>query len=147
MLQHYFYNEITLQKNPLKISGEYKEFLERCIAVVEQHLDDETFNVGTLASALGMSHSTLYKKVKSISGQSVNGFIRFIRLRKAAELLINTNTNVNEAATQVGFNSSKYFREQFAKLFGINPSEYIKKYKKAFGKSFHLNQDGYKRGV
>ncbi|MDO9375306.1 MAG: two-component regulator propeller domain-containing protein [Ferruginibacter sp.] len=144
-LQHYFYNEITLQKNPLKISAEYKEFLERCIAVVEQHLDDENFNVGTLASALGMSHSNLYKKVKSISGQSVNGFIRFIRLRKAAELLINTDTNVNEAATRVGFNSSKYFREQFAKLFGINPSEYIKKYKKAFGKSFHLNQDGYKR--
>jgi signal transduction histidine kinase/ligand-binding sensor domain-containing protein/DNA-binding response OmpR family regulator len=143
-LQHYFYNEITLQKNPLKISQEYKEFLEKCIAVVEKHLDDENFNVGTLAAALGMSHSNLYKKVKSVSGQSVNGFIRFIRLRKAAELLINTNTNINEAASQVGFNSTKYFREQFAKLFGMNPSDYARKYKKAYGKSFNLNGEGYK---
>jgi signal transduction histidine kinase/ligand-binding sensor domain-containing protein/DNA-binding response OmpR family regulator len=143
-LQKYFYNEITLQQNPLKISAEYKEFLEKCMAIVERHLDDNNFSIRTLASEIGMSHSNLYKRVKSISGQSVNAFIRFIRLRKAAELLINTNNNVNETAAQVGFNDVKYFREQFSKLFGMNPSEYIKKYRKVFGKSFNLNEEGYK---
>jgi DNA-binding response OmpR family regulator len=143
-LQKYFYNEVTLQKNPLKISTEYKEFLERCIAIVERHIDDENFNVKILASELGISHSNLYKKVKSLSGQSVNGFIRFIRLRKAAELLINTHSNVNEAAAEVGFNDTRYFRQQFSLLFGMNPSDYIKKYRKVFGKSFTLNEDGYK---
>jgi AraC-like DNA-binding protein len=142
-LQHYFYNEITLRENPYKISAEYKEFLEKCIAVVENYLDDEAFSVKTLALELNISHSNLYKKVKSISGQTVNAFIRFIRLRKAAELLINTKVNVNEAATGVGFTSPKYFREQFAKLFGMNPSDYIKKYRKPFGRSYHLNEDGY----
>lgn len=87
-----------------------------------------------------MSHSNLYKKVKSISGQSVNGFIRFIRLRKAAELFINTSCNVNEAAFQVGMSDIKYFREQFNKLFGMNPSEYIKKYRKPFQKNFQMNK-------
>jgi signal transduction histidine kinase/ligand-binding sensor domain-containing protein/DNA-binding response OmpR family regulator len=144
-LQHYFYNEITLQENPLKISEDYKLFLEKCMAVVEKYLDDETFNVKTLAGELNMSHSNLYKKVKSVSGQSVNGFIRFIRLRKAAEILINTNSNVNETAAQVGFPTPKYFREQFAKLFGMNPSEYSKKYRKAFGKNFKLSQEGFKQ--
>jgi signal transduction histidine kinase/ligand-binding sensor domain-containing protein/DNA-binding response OmpR family regulator len=143
-LQHYFYNEITLKDNPLKISEEYKVFLERCIAVVEKHLADEDFNVKKLAAELNVSHSNLYKKVKSISGQSVNAFIRFIRLRKAAELFINTNMNVNEVASEVGFLNPKYFREQFVKLFGSNPSEYIKKYRKVFGKSYHLNEDAYK---
>jgi signal transduction histidine kinase/DNA-binding response OmpR family regulator/streptogramin lyase len=143
-LQNYFYNEVTLQQNPLKISAEYKEFLEKCIAIVEQHLDDEDFNVKTLASELGMSHSYVYKKVKSISGQSINAFIRFIRLRKAAELFINTNSNVNETAFQVGIPSIKYFREQFAKQFGMTPSEYIKKYRRTFGKSFNLHEEGYK---
>jgi signal transduction histidine kinase/DNA-binding response OmpR family regulator len=143
-LQKYFYNEVTLQHNPLKISQEYKEFLERCIAIVERHLNNENFNVKTLALELGMSHSNLYKKVKSISGQSVNGFIRFIRLRKAAELLINTNHNVNETADAVGFNDIKYFRQQFSQLFGMNPSEYMKKYRKVFGKSFTLNEGSYK---
>ena len=138
-LQHYFYNEITLRETHFKISEEYKVFLEKCITVVEKHLDDEDFGVKILAAELSISHSNLYKKVKSISGQTVNAFIRFIRLRKAAELLINTNVNVNEAASRVGFASPKYFREQFAKLFGMNPSEYIKKYRKPFGKSYHVD--------
>ena len=138
-LQHYFFNEITLRETHYKISEEYKVFLDKCIAVVEKHLDNEDFGVKILASELSISHSNLYKKVKSISGQTVNAFIRFIRLRKAAELLINTNVNVNEAASRVGFASPKYFREQFAKLFGMNPSEYIKKYRKPFGKSYHVD--------
>jgi CheY-like chemotaxis protein/AraC-like DNA-binding protein len=141
-LQNYFYNVITLRENPLKISEEYKEFLDKCIAVVENHIGYEDFNVKKLASELNISHSNLYKKVKSISGQSVNAFIRFIRLRKAAGTLINTNSNVNEAAFEVGFTSPKHFREQFAKLFGMNPSEYIRKYRKAFGKSYNLRQGG-----
>jgi AraC-like DNA-binding protein len=140
-LQHYFYNEITLRETHFKIPEEYKEFLEKCMAVVEKYLDDEEFSVKTLASELSISHSNLYKKIKSISGQTANAFIRFIRLRKAAELLIHTNINVNEAASQVGFTSPKYFREQFVKLFGMNPSEYIRKYRKPFGKQYHLNEE------
>jgi ligand-binding sensor domain-containing protein/signal transduction histidine kinase/AraC-like DNA-binding protein len=138
-LQKYFYNEITLQSNNLKISEEYKDFLNKCIAVVENYLNDDNFNIKILASELGMSHSNLYKKIKSISGQSLNGFVRFIRLRKAAELLINTNCNVNEAAYRVGLNDIKYFREQFHKLFGINPSEFIKKHRVAFHKHYILD--------
>lgn len=139
-LQKYFYNEITLQKQTLKISEEHKNFLERCIAIVEKYIDDENFTIKVLAKEMGMSHSGIYKKVKSISGQSVNGFIRFIRLRKAAELLINSHSNVNEIAFQTGFTDLGYFRNHFNKLFGMNPSEYIKKYRKPFQKNFTVNE-------
>ncbi|BAV09467.1 Signal transduction histidine kinase [Filimonas lacunae] len=138
-LQQYFFNEITLQPHNLKISGEYKDFLDRCIAIVEQHIDNEEFSIKTLSTAIGMSHSNLYKKVKAISGQTVNGFIRYIRLRRAAELFINSSCNVNEAAIMVGINDSKYFREQFYKLFGSNPSDYIRKYRKSFQKTYRLD--------
>ena len=141
VLQNYFYNEITLQQNNLKISAEYKQFLEHCIAIVEKHLDDKNFSIRQFAMEIGMSHSNLYKKVKSISGQSVNSFIRFIRLRKAAELFIHSNLNVFETATQVGIHDVKYFREQFNKVFGMNPSEYIKKYRKAFSSNYRVNKD------
>jgi YesN/AraC family two-component response regulator len=143
-LQNYFYNEITLNKSDLKISSEYKEFLEKCISIVEKHLDDDNFSVKVLLAEMGMSHSNLFRKVKSVSGQSVNVFIRFIRLRKAAELLINTNYNVNETAFMVGIQDIKYFREQFNKLFGMNPSEYIKKYRKAFGKQYTIDKESIK---
>lgn len=138
-LQNYFFNEITLKKNTHKISSEYKDFLERCIAIVEQHLDDDQFSIKTLAKEIGMSHSNLYKKVKLVSGQSVTGFVRYIRLRKAAELLIKTDCNINQAAFQVGINDIKYFRTQFNKLFGMNPSEYMKKYRQPFNKEYNLS--------
>jgi YesN/AraC family two-component response regulator len=140
-LQKYFYNEITHQKNTLKISAEYKEFLDACIEIVERRLDDDNFNVLELASEIGMSHSKLYKLIKSISGQSANSFIRYIRLRKAAELFINSNYNINQTAFFVGMKDIKYFREQFTKTFGIKPSEYIRKYRKSFGRNFKLNED------
>ncbi|WP_295799025.1 two-component regulator propeller domain-containing protein [Mucilaginibacter sp.] len=138
-LHKYFYNAITLKSNGHKIPAEYKEFLEKCIAIVENHLEDEQFSIKNLSDEIGMSHSNLYKKIKAISGRSANEFIRYIRLRKAAELMLNSDVTVAEAAYKVGINNAKYFREQFSKLFGMNPSEYIKKHRGQFspaGKRF-----------
>jgi signal transduction histidine kinase/ligand-binding sensor domain-containing protein/DNA-binding response OmpR family regulator len=67
-LQKYFYNEITLTKNDFRVSPEYKEFLDKCISIVEKHLKDKNFSVQTLLSEMGMSHSNLLRKVKSVSG-------------------------------------------------------------------------------
>jgi AraC-like DNA-binding protein len=93
-----------------------------------------------LAKEIGMSHSKLYRLIKTISGQSVSAFIRFIRLRKAAEMFINTNYNVGETGFYVGIKDIRYFREQFAKTFGLKPSEYITKYRKSLGKNYKLNE-------
>jgi AraC-like DNA-binding protein len=112
---------------------------------VEMHLDDDQFNIQKLSQEIGMSHSALYKKIKEISGQSANGFIRFIRLRKAAELFINTNCNVNQVAFEIGMNDLKYFRMQFNKLFGMNPSEYIRKFRKPFSQNFTLSDQAVKQ--
>jgi YesN/AraC family two-component response regulator len=139
-LQKYFYNEITLNKNPHKISIEYKQFLENCIAIVEKYMTDPSFNLQVLASELNISHSSLYKKIKFVSGQSASNFIRSIRLRKAANLFIHTDYNILETSCMVGINDIKYFREQFKKLFNMNPSQYIKKYRKTF-KSDMVNHD------
>jgi len=137
-LQHYFYSEITLKTDTRTISEQHKDFLYQCIEIIEAHLLDPDFDVNRISSDMGMGYSSLLKKIKSITGQSVNGFIRFVRLRKAAELMIHTNCNVNEAAMQVGINDIKYFRAQFFKLFGVNPSDFIKKHRKAFQKSYHF---------
>ena len=143
-LQNYFFNEITLKKNTLKISPEYKEFLERCIEIVEAHLDDNQFTIKNLCQEIGMSHNQLYKKVKTISGQTIAGFIRFIRLRRAAEMMIKEDCNVNQASYQVGISDTKYFRVQFNKLFGMNPSAYIKKYRDPFNRTYQLSSNAVK---
>ncbi len=131
-LQQYFLNTLTLQPTS-GIDNDHKDFLERCIKIIEAHQDDTEFTVQTFAQEIGMSHPTLYKKIKSISGLTVNVFIRYLRLRKAADLLINTNKTILEVTYVTGFNDMKYFREQFSKLFGMKPSEFVKRYRKPLG--------------
>jgi len=135
-LQNYFYNKITLQPDNSKISPEHKEFLDKCIQIIEENLRDEDFGIKKLATEIGMSHSALYKRIKSIFGQSGISFLRSIRLRKAAEIFVTTDLTINEVAFMVGMKDIKHFREHFNNLFGMNPSEYIKKYRN----QFHKNQ-------
>ena len=131
-LQQYFFNAVTLQPTT-SIAGEHKKFIEDCIAVVEKHLDNPDFTIKTFCKEIGMSHPSLYKKVKAVSGLTVNVFVRYLRLRKAAELLINTDKTIVEITYITGFNDVKYFREQFNKLFEMNPSEYVKRYRRVLG--------------
>lgn len=133
-LRSYFYNEITLQKNDITVSAEYRDFLAKCIRVVEQSMMDPDFGTKQLCAEMGMSHSNLFRKVKSISGYSISNFMRYIKLRKAAELLINTESNINEVATICGFSSMRYFRTQFAALFGSNPSDFKRRNRPVFKK-------------
>ena len=132
-LQQYFFNAVTL-KPVTHVAGEHKEFVARCIQIIEEHIDNPDFTVNMFCKTIGMSHPALYKKVKAVSGLTVNVFVRYIRLRKAAELLITTNKTITEVAYITGFNDLRYFREQFYELFKINPSEYIKNYRKVLGK-------------
>jgi CheY-like chemotaxis protein len=138
LLQRYFFDKITLQDSAVKVPAEYRDFLRQCIQVVEEHIEDEHFTIHQFARIMGMSRSTLYNKVKHISGQSLNAFVRSIRLRRAAHLMIRERMNVNQAAFQVGIGDVRYFREQFVKLFGITPSEYIKKYRQSFNGDLNL---------
>lgn len=140
-LQKYFYNEITLQDNQRKLTEEDKTFLTACIAIIEEHLDDDQFKIQILVDEMCMSHSSLYKRIHYLSGFSVAGFVRFVRLRKAAELFVNTHNNVNEVAFIVGFSDVKYFRSQFQKLFNMTPSAYIKKFRKSFAGSYSKKRD------
>lgn len=133
-LQKYFYNTITFGKTAYKVAPEYQQFLDNCIRIVEAHLDNPDFGIKMLAAELHMGQSNLYKKIKSICGQPPIAFIRFIRLRKAAKLLMETDNNITQAAFEAGFNDIKYFREQFTKLFGLRPSEFVKTFRKGRGK-------------
>ena len=134
-LKKYFFNEVTLQSNNEKVSEEYSVFLKKGIEIVERHLQDSEFNVRIFIEEIGMSRSNVLRRVKSISGLTISEFIRYIRLKKAAELMIQTDIQIKEVAFEVGINDIRYFRQQFNKVFGINPSDYIKKYRRTFWKA------------
>lgn len=140
-LKQYFLNEITLQGNTSKVPEEYSAFLTQCITLIEQHMDDDEFSMVVFTREMCMSRWKLSKKIKSISGLSSSEFIRYIRLRKAAQLMIQTDLQIKEIIFQVGIQDVKYFREQFNKLFGMNPSEFVKKYRGTYIKKNNIVND------
>ncbi len=71
-----------------------------------------------------MSRVHLYKKLLSITGKTPIEFIRTIRLKRAAQLLRESQLNISEVAYQVGFNNPKYFSKYFKEEFGMLPSAY-----------------------
>jgi signal transduction histidine kinase/ligand-binding sensor domain-containing protein/CheY-like chemotaxis protein/AraC-like DNA-binding protein len=103
---------------------------KKAYSIVEQNLGNPDFEVSDFAYEIGMSRTQLYRKINAIAGQTVREFIRIIRLKKAAELLVTSGMNITEIADSVGFGSQSYFTTSFTEYFGINPSKYIETYKK-----------------
>jgi DNA-binding response OmpR family regulator/nitrogen-specific signal transduction histidine kinase len=122
-LQKHFRQGAPVTLKELDISHLDQQFLEKCIEFVERHLADPEYSVEQLGKTLFMSRMQLYRKIKALTGESPNHFIRTIRLSRAAQLL-EKGYSVAEVTYQVGFQDLKYFRESFRKQFGVNPSEF-----------------------
>lgn len=99
-------------------------FIHKAILLVENNLDESNFGIETMMNELHMSQSTLYRKIKSLTGLSLTAFIRSIRLKKSAQLILSSDLNLNEIAYKVGFNDYKYFKSSFKKQFNCVPSRY-----------------------
>ena len=101
-------------------------FIKNAIECVKQHLDDADFDREQFASDMCVSSSTLYNKLRALTGQSVTGFINSIRLKEACRIMRQQpNIKMTELSMEVGFNTPKYFTKLFKKEFGMLPSEYI----------------------
>jgi YesN/AraC family two-component response regulator len=124
-MKEYFGKMITLQPRDIEISSLDAKFLTKVLNLVEDNLDNESLSRDFLASSMAMSPSSLYRKLKSLTDLTTNAFIRSVRLKRAAQMMQNTQYNVSEIAFEVGFNDLKYFRKCFRDQFGVNPSDYI----------------------
>ncbi|SHF88678.1 Two component regulator propeller [Bacteroides luti] len=102
-----------------------REFMNKVKDIIEKNLSDSNFNVDVLCSALNMSRSSFYSKIKALTDQAPADFIRSIRLARAAKLLRSKRLNITEVADMTGFSDAKYFREVFKKHYKMNPSKYM----------------------
>lgn len=105
------------------------EFLEKINKLIEDRLSSEKIDIGYLSDAMCMSNSTLYRKMKALTGLSTNEYIRKIKMQYAERLLLEGKYNISEVAFKVGINSTVYFRQCFKDEFGMAPSDYLKKIK------------------
>lgn len=129
-MAHDFKNQLVFEVKDLHYTSIDEEFMQRAIDCVNRHLDDCNFDQPQFIDELGTSKSTLYKKLKSLTGLNTSAFIRNIRLKAACRIMEEKGNGVriSELAYAVGFNDPKYFSSCFKKEFGMLPSEYMERF-------------------
>jgi AraC-like DNA-binding protein len=126
-LRELFAGSPLLAAVEIAVSKKDKTYIDKLNEEIEKHMLDVNFSIDTLAEVMNMSRSNFYRKIKSISGMSPNDYLKTIRLKKAAELLLSQEYRINEVYEQAGFSSSSYFAKCFKEQFGMLPREFVQK--------------------
>lgn len=134
-LRNYFLNKEEIKaevfnKNATLLDQE-KGFLNKLEKIILDHLDEEKMDVWVVAQSIGMSRTSLFRKIKAITGLNINQYIRKVKMDKAAELIKSGNYTIAQASYEVGFNNVKYFRKLFKEQFEQVPSELTRGKKKS----------------
>jgi len=118
---------LNIEPKRVTLTSADELFVRQVLESIEKNMNNPDYAVDDLGRDVGMSRTQLYRKLKAITGQSANEFIRTIRLKRAAQLLEQNQLTIAEVTYEVGFSDLKYFRECFKKLFGVTPSEFVQK--------------------
>ncbi|HEX3006611.1 MAG TPA: two-component regulator propeller domain-containing protein, partial [Bacteroidales bacterium] len=100
------------------------DFMKKVLTFIEDNITDSDLNVDQLANCVALSKVQTYRKVKAISGLSIVEFIRTVRLKKAAQLILEGHLNFSEIAFETGFSTPSYFSKCFHDHFAKTPSEF-----------------------
>ncbi len=118
-------DRMKLIATELAVSPIDDEFYNRLQDTVERHIADPDFNVEVLSRVLDISHATLYRKVRALTGKTPVRFIRSCRLHRAARMLEAGMDSVSGVALEVGFPDVSYFARCFKEQFHRLPSDYL----------------------
>ena len=99
-------------------------FVDKATSLVLAHLSDTDFNIDRLCREMAMSRTLFYGRLKTLTGQSPQDFMRLIRLEQAA-IFLKQGDSVLEVSVKAGFVNVKYFSTVFKKHFGVSPSKYL----------------------
>ncbi len=128
-LQKKYRSIFDLNNSQIQIVSPDDKFISKTKQIIEKNISNADFNVQHLSAEVGVSRAGLYRKVKSLMNISVNSLIKYIRIKRAAQILTQSNLYISEVAFEVGFNDVSYFRKCFREIYQMTPSEYVVKHK------------------
>lgn len=126
-LRDKFSSEPGVMRAAMCATDREKEFVDRLEAIVEKNLSKPDLSVDEFAQLMNLGRTMFYRKLRAVTGYSPNEYLRIVRMKKAAELLLSDeNLTVAEVSYKVGINDPFYFSKCFKNQFGISPSVYQK---------------------
>ena len=118
-----YFNSVSTTINSDHTTSLDKEFMNNVLNYINENINDEKLNVENLAGELLLSRSKLYRKIKALTGDTANEFIRKVRLEKAKHIIETTEYTISEVCYKVGFSSPSYFTKCFKDYFEFLPTE------------------------
>ena len=116
------YEEASAPKQQL--SKEDERFCRKLERIVNARLRNPNLNIDIIAAQFGVGRTNFYRKVRELTGMSPNDYLRRCRMERAAELLGDSETPINDICTQVGMPDAQYFSRVFKVYYGMSPSAY-----------------------
>jgi AraC-like DNA-binding protein len=116
---------MLLQPDEIKVSSMDREFIKELKAAIQKNMSDPEFGVEPLSRLIYMDRSTVFRKIKALTGETPQLFIRSFRLQRGAELLKKQFGTVSQVASEVGFDNVAYFAKCFREKYNVNPSSFV----------------------
>ena len=118
---------IVSQEETPQLSAIDQQFMADINQFINDHMSEPSITMAMISECVHISPSTLYRKIKALTGMSGNEYVRRLRLQHSLHLMQHHHRNVSEAAYESGFSDLAYFRNSFKAEFGCTPKEYLKR--------------------
>lgn len=124
-LREKFSKEIKIDISSVSVTSLDNEFLRKAFNVAEKNLSNTEFNSEAFAKEMFLSRSQFHRKLIAVTGQGPGEFLRTIRLKRAAALILENRLSITQISFEVGFNNPSHFAKAFRQLFNCLPTEFI----------------------
>ena len=115
---------VELAVEDVVVTDRDEEFMKNVMAWLGENVENSELTIDQLASHLGLGRTTMYNKLKSLTGKSPVELIKEYRITKSKLLLRTGQFSVSEVAYKVGFSDPGYFSRCFREQFHMSPAEY-----------------------
>jgi len=119
--------KVSYKLKEIEIEPADKQFMTTLMAFMEENISNSALKVADMVDALGMSRSVFYHTLKNITGMSPVDFMKYLRIQRAKQMIVDTDLSFSEIAYKIGFSDPNYFGKSFKKSVGMSPSEYREK--------------------
>ena len=125
-LRNYYSKKFVAEPSKLVISSMDEALLAKAMDAIEKNMDNNDYDVDEFVYDMAVGRTILYQKIKDITGMSIKEFILDIRLKRAAQLLKDSDLTISEISDRTGFANPKYFSVCFKRRYDISPSDFKK---------------------
>jgi len=119
-----FKRKLILGNQEVEVQSADEKLMQETIQYINKHITNTDINLENMANSIGVSYSSLYRKIKAQTGLRLNELVRDIRLKKAEHLIKTGKLTISEVIYETGFSSHSYFAKCFKKEYGVAPNKY-----------------------